>query len=162
MTSGADISAAAGAPALIDAEAELGGHGDATPARVAGSAASACPTISSECPVPYVGAVSISVTPASIAACSARMLSASSTHPIPRARPSKVNGPPRAHVPTPTADSCRPPAPSERVSVVVVLIATPDQLVVQRSKRPAVVGDPAASANREVAAAAQCRPLRLW
>src|SRR4029453_7673763 len=111
---------------------------------VTGSPANACPMTRSECPVPYVGAVSISVTPASIAVCSARMLSASSTSPHPASRPSKVNGPPRAHVPTPTAESCRPPAPSERASAVVVLIATPGQLMVQRPKCPPVVGAPAA------------------
>jgi hypothetical protein len=40
--------------------------------------------------VPYAGAVSISVTPASIAVCSAQILSASSTSPHPASRPSKA------------------------------------------------------------------------
>src|SRR5713226_6670798 len=82
-----------------------------------GSSRSSRPTISSECPSPYTAAVSIQLTPSSIACRIVASDSASSCGPQPNDQPP----PPTAHEPNPTLVMSSPLVPSGRVASAIVL-----------------------------------------
>src|SRR4029079_14434097 len=76
-------------------------------------------------PSPYTSAVSTKLTPASIAACSARSDSSSSTAP---------HDPPMAHATKPIVDTRKPVRPSSRYSIPCDRIPRHEQNVYSRSR----------------------------